>query len=132
MMMSSRCGRFSGDAGGTRHEPRRSGREDCRRPGHDLNKNTYHSLELTRRLDELAILRFSAHGGGVEQGFHRRDTRVGPDERLEATLATDVVCLLQGARLLRVHDVAETVAAVRITEAILGWRPPLRTRHNLD
>jgi dihydropteroate synthase len=101
-------------------------------PGHDLNKNTYHSLELTRRLDELAVLGFPLMAAVSNKDFIGETLGLGRDERLEATLAAGVVCLLQGARLLRVHDVKETVAAVHLTEAILGWRQPLRARHNLE
>jgi dihydropteroate synthase len=41
------------------------------------------------------------------------------------------VCILQGARIVRVHDVAEVVSSVRMVEGILGWRPPATARHNL-
>ena len=44
-------------------------------PGHDLNKNTRHTLELTRRLGELAPLGRAAAGRAVEQGLRRRDAR---------------------------------------------------------
>jgi dihydropteroate synthase len=53
------------------------------------------------------------------------------DQRLEGTLAALTICILKGARIVRVHDVAATVRAVRMTEAILGWRPPVYTRHNM-
>jgi dihydropteroate synthase len=101
-------------------------------PGHDLNKNTFHSLELTRRLDELAVLGFPLLAAVSNKDFIGETLGAGQDDRLEATLAAEVVCVLQGARVLRVHDVAEAVAAVRLTEAVLGWRPPLRPRHNLE
>ena len=42
-------------------------------PGHDLNKNTLHSLELTRRLDEVAALGPPDPRRALEQGLHRRD-----------------------------------------------------------
>jgi dihydropteroate synthase len=42
-----------------------------------------------------------------------------------------VFCVLRGARIVRVHDVRPTVEAVRMTEAMLGWRPPLTARHNI-
>ena len=41
-----------------------------------------------------------------------------------------VVCILKGARIVRMHDVPQTVAAVRMTEAILGFREPVRLEHN--
>ena len=36
-----------------------------------------------------------------------------------------------GARIVRVHDVRASVDAVRMTEAILGWRQPAYTVHNM-
>ena len=41
-----------------------------------------------------------------------------------------VSCILNGARIVRMHDVAAAVAAARMTEAILGLRPPAYLRHN--
>jgi dihydropteroate synthase len=52
-------------------------------------------------------------------------------ERLEGTLAVISVCILQGARIVRVHDVKAAVAATRMVETILGFRPPAIARHNL-
>jgi dihydropteroate synthase len=42
-----------------------------------------------------------------------------------------VFCVLQGARIVRVHDIRAAVSAVRMAEAILGWRQPAYTRHNV-
>ena len=48
-----------------------------------------------------------------------------------ACLAAAVLCVLGGARVLRMHDVASAVQAVRMTEAVLGLRAPATQRHNL-
>ena len=53
------------------------------------------------------------------------------DRRQAGTLATVVACVLQGALIVRVHDVASTVDAVRMIEAVLGWRSPAHTTHNI-
>jgi dihydropteroate synthase len=100
-------------------------------PGHDLNKNTHHSLELTRRLPEIASLGFPVLAAVSHKDFIGETVNRGQHERLEGTLATVSVCILQGARLVRVHDVRETVSAVRMVEAIMGWRPPAHARHNI-
>lgn len=100
-------------------------------PGHDLNKNTLHSLELTRRLDEIAAL-----GSPVLVALSNKDF-IGESldrprrERLSGSLAAAVWCVQRGARLLRVHNVRETVDAVRMIEAIEGWREPAFLRHNM-
>jgi dihydropteroate synthase len=100
-------------------------------PGHDLNKNTLHSLELTRRLGELADLGYPLLAAVSNKDFIQETLGRPKDAVLAGTTATHVYCVLQGARILRVHDVAAAVDAVRMTEAILGWRAPLRLQHNV-
>jgi len=100
-------------------------------PGHDLNKNTLHSLELTRRLDEIAAVGYPMLTAVSNKDFIGETLDAAQPDRLPGTLAAVVFCILHGARIVRVHDVAATVDAVRMTEAILGWRPPAYTRHNV-
>jgi len=100
-------------------------------PGHDLNKNTLHSLELTRRLDEIAAVGYPLLAAVSNKDFIGEALDAAQQDRLPGTLAAVVYCVLHGARIVRVHDVAATVGAVRMTEAILGWRPPAYTRHNV-
>jgi dihydropteroate synthase len=100
-------------------------------PGHDLNKNTYHSLELTRRLAEITVLGYPTLVAVSNKDFLGEILDVPQGQRLEGTIAALVVCILQGARIVRVHDVRAAVAATRTTEAILGWRPPTFARHNM-
>jgi dihydropteroate synthase len=100
-------------------------------PGHDLNKNTYHSLELTRRLSEITGLGYPTLVAVSNKDFIGETLDRSQHDRLEGSLAATVACVLQGARIVRVHDIVATVAAIRMTEAILGWRAPLAPRHNL-
>jgi dihydropteroate synthase len=100
-------------------------------PGHDLNKNTFHSLELTRRLGEITGLGYPTLVAVSNKDFVGETLDRSQHDRLEGTLAATVACVLQGARIVRVHDIPATVAAIRMTEAILGWRAPLTPRHNL-
>jgi len=100
-------------------------------PGHDLNKNTLHSLELTRRLSELA-----AFGSPLLVALSNKDfvgEALGRDrgDRLAGSLAAAVYGVLQGARIVRAHNVRETLDAVRMVEAIAGWREPALLRHNM-
>jgi dihydropteroate synthase len=101
-------------------------------PGHDLNKNTLHSLELTRRLDEIAaiglpLLVALSNKDFIGESLGRRDRR----DRLPGSLAAAVYCIGKGARIVRVHNVRETVDAVRMVEAIEGWREPVFLEHNM-
>ncbi len=100
-------------------------------PGHDLNKNTYHSLELMRRLDEVAAVGYPLLVALSNKDFIGESIARPQGERTEGTIAANVMAILRGARIVRVHDVPATVAAVRMTEAMLGWRPPAAPRHNL-
>ena len=100
-------------------------------PGFDLDKNTLHSLELIRRLHEIAALGLPVLAAVSNKDFVV-ETLGGPSRRLEGSLAAAVACVLAGARIVRAHEVAATVAAVRLTEAILGFRPPAFIRHNAE
>ena len=93
-------------------------------PGHDFGKNTRHSLQITARTSELV-----ATGWPVLMALSRKDF-VGealdllPDDRLEGTLAATAVCVWQGARVFRCHDVPATLRVLRMVEAIVGRTPP--------
>jgi dihydropteroate synthase len=100
-------------------------------PGHDLNKNTYQSLELTRRLDEVAAIGYPMLAAVSNKDFIGETLDVAQQDRLAGTIAAVVFCVLRGARIVRVHDVRAVVDAVRMTEAMLGLRPPATARHNL-
>jgi dihydropteroate synthase len=100
-------------------------------PGHDLNKNTFHSLELMRRLDEITSIGYPTLVALSNKDFIGETLDRPQRERTEGTIAANVTAVLKGARILRVHDVPVTVAAVRMTEAMLGWRAPMAPRHNL-
>ncbi|MFJ4044265.1 dihydropteroate synthase [Microbacterium sp. NPDC089987] len=99
-------------------------------PGHDLDKNTLHSLELTRRLDEIASLGVPLLVAVSNKDFIGEAIDRPQGERLAGSLAAMTACILAGARIVRMHDVAEAVDAVRMIEAVLGWRAPARLEHN--
>ena len=106
-------------------------------PGPDLNKNTLHTLELIRRLDELVAIGYPLLAAVSNKDFigetldAAQDRDNGRRDRLIGTVAATVFAIVRGARIVRVHDVPAAVAAVRMTEAMLGLRPPAYTRHNI-
>lgn len=100
-------------------------------PGHDLNKNTRHTLELTRRFGEFASLGFPLVAAVSNKDFIGEALDRPREARLAGSLAAAVFCAVQGARILRMHNVAESVDAARMVEAILGWREPAYLKHNL-
>ncbi|RWZ49827.1 dihydropteroate synthase [Labedella phragmitis] len=100
-------------------------------PGHDLNKNTLHSLELTRRLGEITAIGLPTLVAVSNKDFVGESIDAPKSERLEGSIAAMVLCIAQGARIVRMHNVPEAVAAVRMTETILGMRAPALLRHNM-
>jgi dihydropteroate synthase len=100
-------------------------------PGHDLNKNTMHSLELTRRFGEVAALGFPTVAAVSNKDFIGETLDQEKDDRLVGSIAAAVICILHGARIVRMHNVAAAHSAVRLTEAVLGWRDPAVLRHNM-
>lgn len=101
-------------------------------PGHDLNKNTLHSLELTRRFHEIAALGFPALAAVSNKDFIGETLNADKADRTEGSLAAAVICILNGARIVRMHNVATARSAIQFTEATLGFRPPAYLRHNMD
>ncbi|HKJ36443.1 MAG TPA: dihydropteroate synthase, partial [Solirubrobacterales bacterium] len=94
-------------------------------PGIGFGKTLDHNLELIRRLVELGELGRPILLGTSRKSFIGKLTGRGVGERLGGSLASAVLGVRNGAEILRVHDVAETRDAVRVTDAISGrvaWR----------
>jgi dihydropteroate synthase len=87
-------------------------------PGFGFGKAPEQNLEILARLDELAVLGFPLLVGTSRKSFIGRVTGGEPSERLIGTLVTSVVAALEGAAIVRVHDVAEHVAALKMAAAI--------------
>ncbi|MDX1659036.1 MAG: dihydropteroate synthase [Nitriliruptorales bacterium] len=101
-------------------------------PGHDFQKTTAHSLELTRRLGELHVLGHPVLVALSNKDFVGETLGADLEGRVEGSIAAAVYAILQGARIVRVHEVARTVAAVEMTETLLGWRPPSHAVRGLE
>ena len=88
-------------------------------PGIGFGKTTAHNLELLRRLGEIAALGYPVLVGASRKRFIGEITGVAePRERLAGSLAAAIVAVDAGAAVVRVHDVAETVAALAIARAV--------------
>ncbi|MEX2659785.1 MAG: dihydropteroate synthase [Acidimicrobiales bacterium] len=84
-------------------------------PGIGFGKTSAHNLELLARLGEIVGAGTPVLAGTSRKGFLGGLTGGAPvGDRLEASLATAIWALSQGAGMVRVHDVAATVAAVRL------------------
>jgi dihydropteroate synthase len=90
-------------------------------PGIGFGKTVEHNLELLRRLDELVALGRPVVIGTSRKSFLGRLTgREAPDDRVAATVATNVLAYERGARVFRVHDVAPVRDALTVTAATVS------------
>src|SRR5215470_12686781 len=89
-------------------------------PGFGFGKNLEHNLTLLRHLGELA-----ADGTPLLVGLSRKATvgtltGRGSGERVYGSVALAVIAALKGARIIRAHDVAATVDALKVAVAVEG------------
>ncbi len=87
-------------------------------PGIGFGKNVDHNLALLRRQRELLAL-----GAPLLVGWSRKST-LGAltgravDDRMAASVAAALLAVQRGARIVRVHDVAATVDALAVWQAV--------------
>ena len=91
-------------------------------PGIGFGKTARQSLELLARLETLAALGRPVLVGVSRKSFIGQILDLPADQRLEGSLAAAAVAVFLGARIVRAHDVAATVRAVRVAEALRGVR----------
>ena len=88
-------------------------------PGFGFGKRTVHNLQLLARLERMCEL-----GVPVLAGLSRKRSigeltgREKPGERVYGSLAAHLVAAQRGARIVRVHDVAATVDALKVWQAV--------------
>lgn len=93
-------------------------------PGHDFGKNTWHSLEATRRTGEMVATGWPVLISASNKDFIGETLNRPVDERLIGSLAAVAVTAFEGARIFRVHAVAETREVVDMVASIKGLREP--------
>lgn len=100
-------------------------------PTHDFGKNTFHGLELLRRVDELVATGWPVLMALSNKDFvgETLDRAVG--ERVAGTLAATAWSAARGVAAFRVHEVAETLDVIRMTAAIQGNMAPINTVRGL-
>jgi dihydropteroate synthase len=100
-------------------------------PTHDFGKNTWHSLELTRRLDELVVTGWPVLVALSRKDFIGETLDLPPADRLEGTLAATAIAAWHGARVVRAHDVVATRRVLDMVASIRGSRAPSVARRGL-
>ena len=93
-------------------------------PGHDFGKNTWHSLEATRRTEEMVDTGWPVLVSTSNKDFIGETLDLPVDQRLIGSLAAVAVTAFAGARIFRVHAVEETRQVVDMVASIKGLREP--------
>jgi dihydropteroate synthase len=89
-------------------------------PGIGFGKTLEHNLELLKHLAALRVQDRPLVVGVSRKSFLGKLTGASnPNDRLAPTIALTSLLRSRGANVLRVHDVKENVAALRVAEAIL-------------
>ena len=86
-------------------------------PGIGFGKTIDHNLELLRRLDEIVAIGRPVVIGTSRKSFIGKITGREATDRLPGTIATNVIAWERGARIFRVHDVAEVADALNVAAA---------------
>jgi dihydropteroate synthase len=86
-------------------------------PGYGFGKRHEHNLELFVRQDELRSLGLPLLVGWSRKGTLGKVTGREVDDRLTASVAAALAAVQRGARIVRVHDVAQTVDALKVWRA---------------
>lgn len=89
-------------------------------PGIGFSKDAAHSLEVVRRLPELAVLERPILVGPSRKSFIGRVLDLPVERRLLGTAAAVAACVVNGAHVVRVHDVLEMLEVVRVADAVRG------------
>ncbi|WIM69427.1 dihydropteroate synthase [Corynebacterium suedekumii] len=100
-------------------------------PTHDFGKNTFHGLELLRRVDELVATGWPVLMALSNKDFVGETVDRPVGQRLAGTLAATAWAASRGVAAFRVHEVAETMDVLRMTAAIAGHAAPLNTIRGL-
>ncbi len=101
-------------------------------PGLNFGKRPARDLELMRRLSELRNLGFPIFVATSRKDYIRDLLHLHPDDLLEGTAAAVAFAIVQGANMLRVHDVQAMVRVTRMMEFLCGYRSPASVRVSSD
>ena len=87
-------------------------------PGLGFGKKPEHNFKIIKELSDFKSLGYPVLAGASRKSFTGLLLNLSPEDRLEGSLAAAVLCVINGADILRVHDVKETVRAISIVKAV--------------
>lgn len=88
-------------------------------PGFGFGKSLQHNYQLLSQLSEMLALNYPLLVGMSRKSMIGQLLNVQLDDRLAGSLACATIAVIKGARIIRVHDVKETVQAVAVASATL-------------
>lgn len=88
-------------------------------PGIGFGKTAKHNLEILNRLKRFKVLGHPICIGTSRKSFIGKVLGVYPPDRLAGSLATYAVAIMNGANILRVHDVKEAAQVARMVDSIM-------------
>jgi dihydropteroate synthase len=91
-------------------------------PGIGFGKTPEQSMTVLARLDDLDRFGLPLLVGASRKRFIATVTPSEPDQRLGGSIAAHLLAAQRGAKIIRAHDVAETVQALRVASAIESRR----------
>ena len=98
-------------------------------PGIGFGKNVEHNVEILKRLREFKVLGHPILLGLSRKSFigsiltnFLKDKEYSPEDRLFGTLGASAFAVLNGAHILRVHDVKETKEFLTLLDTVRGYR----------
>ena len=89
-------------------------------PGIGFGKRIEDNFEIIRELKQIRAMGFPVLIGPSRKSFIGDTLNLPTDDRIEGTMATITAGLLNGANIVRVHDIKETLRTVSIAERIKG------------
>jgi dihydropteroate synthase len=89
-------------------------------PGFGFGKTVAHNYELLRNMELFRVLELPILAGISRKSMIYKPLEIKAEEALNGTTALHMVCLQQGARILRVHDVKEAVETVKLWKLMVS------------
>jgi len=89
-------------------------------PGIGFGKTVEHNLQILKHLDVFKTLGCPILVGPSRKSFIGTITGLSVKERLEGTLAAVTIAIMNGANIVRIHDVKECKRAIQVVDAIQG------------
>ncbi|MEQ5043855.1 dihydropteroate synthase [Providencia manganoxydans] len=94
-------------------------------PGFGFGKNLAHNYQLLGNLDQFHDFGLPLLAGMSRKSMIGNLLNVPPQERLAGSITCATIALMQGAQIIRVHDVKETVDAMKIVQMTLSEKEKL-------